>query len=166
MPHLKLTPRILPVRSLAAAAVVALVAGCGSSTNVTGKVTYKGNPVSTGSITLVASNGTVYSGVLGTDGTFSIPDVPTGDVQVAVVGANPATGTKPPPAGRSAGGGGGGPTPGVGRGGPAPGGVETAPSETPPVATGPVLPPEYGDPRTSGLTAKIKAGQPLNIDLK
>jgi hypothetical protein len=156
------THRVL-IRWLTAAAVLATAAGCGSSTNVTGKVTYKGAPVTAGSITLVASDGTVYSAVLGADGTFSIPGVPTGNVQVAVVGANPGSGTKtPPPRGQQ----GRGPAAGVGRGGPAPGEAETPPPPAQPAATGPVLPPEYGDPRTSGLTAKIRAGEPLNVDLK
>lgn len=156
--------RRVPALWLAGAAVLMMVSGCGSTTNVTGKVTYKGMPVSTGSITLVASNGTAYSGILGTDGSFSIPGVPTGEAQVAVVGANPAAAVPapPPPPGLPGGGGGGG----LGRGSPAPEGIETGPPQPPAIANGPVIPPQYADPRTSGLTVKIKAGEPVSIDLK
>ena len=148
-----------PIRLLIVSSLLATIVGCETKTSVSGKVTYQGAPVTAGSVTLVASSGNVYTGNLNPDGTFTIPDVPTGDVQVAVVGANAAGGNKPPPA-RGAGPVG---AKGVGRGEGA-GNPEALPP--PPVATGPVLPKQYGDPRTSGLTAKVKAGEPLNIDLK
>ena len=159
MSYRNLARRSFSVRWLAAAAVLTLAAGCGSSTDVTGKVTYKGAPLTAGSVTLVASDGIVYSGTLGADGTFSIPGVPTGEAKVGVVGANPAAGTKPPPASRGPRGGPGA----AGRGGPPPGEGAAAPAPPP---TGPVLPREYGDPRTSGLTVQVRAGEPVNIDLK
>lgn len=147
------------IRLLVAAAFLAVITGCSSETSVSGKVTYKGAPVTAGSVTLVASNGQVYSGNLGPDGTYQIAGVPTGEVQIAVVGANAASGNKPPPA--RGGGGAGGPA-GASRGG----GAGNPEGQTPVAqATGPVLPKEYGDPRTSGLTGKVKAGEPLNIDL-
>lgn len=160
-----------PIRFLVLAGIIVAMAGCESSTVVTGKVTYKGEPVSTGSVTLVAKSGAVFTGNLNTDGTFSIPAVPTGEVQIAVVGANPGAGTKPPPPGRGQKG--GGPA-GIGRGGSAPKDGEAPPPPTPggslgapaPAPKGPVLPAEYGDPRTSGLTGRVKSGEPLNIDLK
>jgi len=151
-----------PLRLLFASAFLATMVGCSSSTIVNGKVTYKGVAVSAGSITLVDSNGNVYSATLSSDGTFSIPAVPTGTVQVAVVGSNSTTGTKPPPAGRGK----GGSSSVVGRDGTPSENPDTGPPPPPtPKASGPVLPQQFADPRTSGLTATIKAGQPVNIDL-
>src|SRR4051794_30299750 len=98
MPH-DATPGRIALRLLALSAVLA--AGCNSSTDVTGKVTYKGAPMSGGSLTLVASDGNVFSAQLNSDGTFSMVGVPTGDAKIAIVGGSPAAGTKPP-AGRGA----------------------------------------------------------------
>ncbi|HEX3149040.1 MAG TPA: hypothetical protein VHR66_13245 [Gemmataceae bacterium] len=148
--------RHISIRLFVGTALLALVAGCNSQTSVSGKVTYKGTPVSTGSVTLVASNGQVYTGNLNSDGTFQISDVPTGEVQIGIVGANPGSGNKPPPAR-----GGRGPA-GVGRGGGEGNPEGRGAAEQ---GTGPVIPAQYGDPRTSGLTGKVKAGEPLNIDL-
>jgi hypothetical protein len=145
----------LRLRAALVAAVLALAAGCGSKAAVTGKVTYRGVPVTGGSVTLVASDGTAYSGTIQADGTYSIPDVPTGSVQIGVTGPGPAG------AGSRAGHGGRGEGGAIGRGkspdGPAP---ETK------AAAGPPIPETYLDPRTSGLTGTVKAGEPLNIDLK
>jgi hypothetical protein len=132
--------------------------GCSSSTEVKGTVKYKGTPVAGGSITLVASDGTVHSGTLGPDGSFSIPGVPTGDVRVAVVAAIAPSDPTPPKSPR-------GPA-GEGVAGRKPREPDPGAPPAPKKGTGPVVPTEYGDPRTSGLTATIKAGEPLNIELK
>jgi hypothetical protein len=152
------TPGRAALRLLALAAVLA--AGCNSTADITGKVTYKGAPLSGGSLTLVASDGNVFSAQLLSDGTFTITGVPTGDAKIAVVGGSPGAGVKQPPAGR------GGPrAAAAGRGGPKEN-SEAAPPEPAGPPPGPVLPSQYGDPNSSGLTVKVKAGQPINIDLQ
>jgi hypothetical protein len=147
-------PTRLP-RGALVVTVLAFAAGCGSRTAVTGKVTFRGAPVSGGSVTLVASDGTAYAGTIQTDGTYSIPDVPTGSVRIGVVGPG-RTGavSRAGPSGRADAG-------AIGRG-KAPDGP---PQETKAPA-GPAIPDTYLDPRTSGLTGTVKSGEPLNIDLK
>jgi hypothetical protein len=142
-------------RAALVVAVLAFAAGCESKTTVTGKVTYRGAPVSGGSVTLVASDGTAYAGTIQADGTYSIPDVPTGDVRIGVAGAGRAgAGSRAGPSGR----GDAGP---IGRG-KAPDGP---PQETKAPA-GPPIPDSYFDPQKSGLIRTVKSGEPLNIDLK
>src|SRR2546423_1272505 len=128
------TPGRAALRLLALAAVLA--AGCNSTTDVTGKVTYKGAPLSGASLTLVASDGNVFSTKLNAAGTFSIPGVPTGDAKIAIVGGSAVAGTKPPPAGRGEAKAGPGSS---GRGGPKEN-PEAAPAEPAGPAPGPALP--------------------------
>jgi hypothetical protein len=149
------------LRLVAASGLLALVAGCGSVTDVTGKVTYKGAPLPGGAITVVASDGTVHSGNVGADGTFALTGVPTGKAKIAVV-AGSAAQNKPPPNR----GGDGGPGKGMGSSGRGPREANPEAPAAPPTPTGPVLPAQYGDPSTSGLTVTITAGQPVNIDLQ
>lgn len=70
------------------------VAGCASKGNVNGKVTHKGKPVASGSVTLIASDKLAYATMINADGTFSIPNVPAGPVQIAVVSPNPGAATR------------------------------------------------------------------------
>ncbi|HKB04616.1 MAG TPA: carboxypeptidase-like regulatory domain-containing protein [Gemmataceae bacterium] len=147
-------PTRLP-RAALVATVLALAAGCGSKTAVTGKVTYRGAPVTGGSVTLVASDGTAYAGTIQADGTYSIPDVPTGSVQIGVAG--PGRGG----ASSRAGAGGRGDAGAIGRGK-----APDRPTQEAKAPAGPSIPDTYLDPRTSGLTGTVKAGERLNIDLK
>jgi hypothetical protein len=70
------------------------VAGCASKGNVTGKVTHKGKPVASGSVTLIASDNLAYGTMISADGTYSIPNVPAGPVKIAVVSPNPGAATR------------------------------------------------------------------------
>jgi hypothetical protein len=63
------------------------IEGCSakSKINVSGKVSYKGQPVRPGYVQFFDSRGTILSSAdLDADGTFTATDVPPGEVQVAV----------------------------------------------------------------------------------
>jgi hypothetical protein len=61
-----------------ATTVLALTAsGCGhGSAEVSGTVTYAGQPVTGGSVILYCSDGQIFCGNIAPDGTYSIPNVP------------------------------------------------------------------------------------------
>ncbi|MBO0699966.1 MAG: hypothetical protein J2P46_16330, partial [Zavarzinella sp.] len=75
-----MTGRPPRTRAAVIAFVAVLAAGCGSTTTVSGTVTYKGAPLSGGSVTLVSGDGVAHSGAIQPNGTYTIPDVPTGPV--------------------------------------------------------------------------------------
>ncbi|MBA4063317.1 MAG: hypothetical protein C0501_06315 [Isosphaera sp.] len=130
--------------ALGLAAALLAAAGCGPATTVAaGKVTFQGKAVAWGTVTLAGPDGTVRQGLISPDGGFSIPDVRAGTVRVGVVSGNPE-------AKRGA-------DAGDRRGPP--------PPKLPPGAWFP-LPERFADFNTSGVTAEVKAGQPLEIDLK
>jgi hypothetical protein len=62
------------------------MAGCGgSSGDVKGKVTYKGKELKGGGVSFVStSGGPSQAGVIGEDGTYSIPNLQTGTYKVCV----------------------------------------------------------------------------------
>jgi hypothetical protein len=63
---------------------VTLMIGCGPSKGeVTGKVTYQGNPLKEGTVQLQALDGTLHSGAV-TDGSYKIPGVPIGKALITV----------------------------------------------------------------------------------
>jgi hypothetical protein len=132
-----------------------LSAGCGpSKAEVTGKVSHNGKPVVYGSITLIGSDGVVYSSEIKEDGTFAIAGVPTGPVKIGVSSPNP----KPPEAAKAS-------------GKDDLGGFSRGNRRPPPVPESVVrawfpIPEKYGDPMTSGLTETVSRGQPLNINLQ
>jgi len=137
--------RIRSIITLALFATVALgLTGCGpSSTTVQGKVSYKGKPVVWGSVTIVASDGSVHQAGIDTDGTYTIPKVPLGGSKVGVESSAP-------------------PTPGASRGD-ARGSVAPPP---PPPGAWFAIPVSLSDPKTSGVTLDIRSGQSADIDLK
>ena len=64
--------------------------GCGGGTaDVSGKVTFKGKPVTYGTVMILGSGGLPKSGVLRPDGTFTVTGVPLGPVKVAVSSPRP-----------------------------------------------------------------------------
>ena len=68
--------------------LLATGAGCSgkarTTTTITGKVTYKGAPVSVGAIYIHGANGQVAMGNIGEDGSFTATDVPLGEARVSL----------------------------------------------------------------------------------
>src|SRR5712691_2896759 len=62
-----------------------LVAGCGpSSAKVTGKVSYKDQTLTSGTVTFFGPDDSRKSGSIGPDGTYTITDPPLGPVRIAI----------------------------------------------------------------------------------
>ncbi len=62
-----------------------LAAGCGpATTTVTGTVTYRGQPVTGGSVILYCEDRQIARGIIGVDGRYEIPNVPCGTAAVTV----------------------------------------------------------------------------------
>ena len=57
--------------------------------NVTGKVTFRGKPVYTGSVIIVGKDGVAAAGPIETDGTYVVRKAPVGEVSVGVVSKDP-----------------------------------------------------------------------------
>jgi hypothetical protein len=77
-------------RILLPAALLAALTGCGGSAKLTGKVTYKGQPVLSGTVTVLNEDGTAASGVIQPDGTYAVEGVKRGRVKIGVVSPDPA----------------------------------------------------------------------------
>lgn len=74
-----------PVLVLVFALSGALACGCGARTaTVAGRVTFVGQPVSGGSVIVYCSDKQIARGIIGVDGTYSIPNVPYGACAVTV----------------------------------------------------------------------------------
>jgi hypothetical protein len=116
--------------------------GCGERTQVSGTVSYLGQPLPDGTVVLLASDGHAYHGQIGSDGRFAIAEVPRGEARVTVTSLVEGA--------RSSGGAGGG---GHGRVGP------QAPTYS-------RIPMRYSDLAQSGLTATIADDTALNLDLR
>lgn len=127
-----------------AAAAIGMIgpalAGCGSSgpemARVYGKVTYQGQPVPKGTISFVpvdAVNGNPATGVLQSDGSYTLQTVEPGDgarlgeyrVAISTITEDQILDYIP---------------------------------KTPPPKPKPLIPEKYSDPATSGLTATVKSG--------
>ncbi len=114
--------------------VVALVTlvGCSKTVKkvtINGTISYKGQPVRSGILQFVGTDGAYSAAVIQSDGTFIITDVIPGDVKVGVMEAPQGSGSS---SGESK--------------------SEGTP-KTPPVS----LPDKYRNPETSGLTYTITA---------
>jgi hypothetical protein len=132
----------------ASALLVLLAAlGCSSgSATVSGKVTYKGEPLPAGSVAIYGANGRVQSGPIAGDGTYTIAKAPVGDVKMTVVTPNPSPETRQGKRGRD----------------PIkhPGAADAAPIKVVPI------PDRYKEPDKSGLNFTLKSGeQTINLDL-
>ena len=143
----------IAVRFVPASALLLLflASGCGPSGatpgKVYGKVTYKGAPVTGGGITFETKDGAKYGGLIQEDGTYSVTDLPVGDLTVAI-----STENLNPDKAKSAPAGTGAPsaaTTGAGAGAPA------APVNQ---GTYVKIPAKYGDAKTSGLTVTVTTG--------
>src|SRR5437660_1764669 len=73
---------------LVGAAALALLppsAGCAGSGTITGKVTYQGRPLTGGTVQFTSTKGRGTRTVqIGEDGSYTIPNMPTGPVKIAV----------------------------------------------------------------------------------
>lgn len=132
-------------------------AGCSDgTTDVTGKVTYKGSAVVYGTVVVLDSGGSPRSGAIQPDGTFRIKGVKIGAAKVAVTSLAPP-GAKSAQKSRDTRDGRDDEKP------PPPDAALVAPEV---IKSWVALPDKYGDPNKSELTADVKAGQPLDFDLK
>ncbi len=142
---------------LAAGLGLALAAGCrGPSATVTGKVTYKNQPLSGATVVFMTAD-TKWVGrtTTGSDGGYTLSRVPLGEVKVGVEGG---AGPQGPP-GRP----GGGPpskmTPPTGLD--LPPDAQKSPIYNPAGSGGPTVavPRQYADPTKSGLGTTVQAGE-------
>ncbi len=119
------------------------LAGCGGKPVVTGRVTYKGEPLPGGEIHFITESGPSRSGVISDDGQFRVEGVPTGTVKVTISSE------------RDEGGGAGG----------SPLGSPTGAAAKPVVRVS-RIPAKYNAVATSGLTFTISGGkQTIDIEL-
>lgn len=66
-----------------------VLGGCGGSSagvhaKVSGKITYKGQPIKGGKMLFVTADGTGYPATINSDGTYSATDLPTGEMIITV----------------------------------------------------------------------------------
>ena len=127
------------VWGLVLAAGMAGLAGCGGGTaDLAGTVTYKGKPVTSGTVQALQAGGKVTAAGIGADGRYRIADAAAGAAKVGVNSPDP-------------------------RQAPAEGGGRVMPGAPKPKAaaadpTWVKLPDKYADPDTSGLTTTLSAG--------
>jgi hypothetical protein len=132
--------------------LLALGVGCVNNTNVpskvSGKVSYKGQPVTAGNISFYPKEGGVYSISINGDGTYAQAGLPAGDMEVAIEteSANPNKPAAPQYGGKM----------GAGAASPMPRDIATG--STP--AAGPYvkIPAKYGKRETSGLKVTLSKG--------
>jgi hypothetical protein len=142
--------------------MLAPVAGCSSYGTVSGKVTYQGEPLTGGTILFTSSRGKgTRSSPIGEDGSYTIANMPSGDVKIAVETKSaqpPPSGAKGPPMSMQ-------PPPGVAL----PPGTLDSPIYNPALRKGFAvkIPERYADPEQSGIPYVVTSGpQTYNIDLK
>jgi hypothetical protein len=146
-----------------------LTAGCAPQGDVSGKVLYRGQPLTGGAVTFFPVTGKgAFTTRIKPDGSYHLPKVPAGKVQIAIAPAaarridpqmqsmiqaiksgkqklSPEALEKMPPGMRAA--------------------LEDPSS--PPPATGPAIPPQYTHPEKSGLEYMVTAGaQTHDVELK
>jgi hypothetical protein len=119
------------------------LSGCGQATStVSGKVRYLNAPLATGSVLLLASDGTSHHGAIQPDGSFRIPKVPTGLARVSVTSQDASF----------------------------PSGQDLVQARMQPIhenavrSAGSLIPLRYGDLQQSGLQVEVKPGS-TSLDL-
>jgi hypothetical protein len=123
------------------AVILASLAGCASGkADVTGKVSYKGKLVTTGTVSMVGPDGMVRQGLIGPDATYTVAGVAAGNVQIGVSSPRPGGEMRAARRGRGS----RLATPTAGSAGD--------------VATWFPIPDTYLEPTTSGLTTTLKSG--------
>jgi hypothetical protein len=140
--------------------LMAAAAGCGSSGTVSGKVTYKGQPLGGGNVVFYAEGKASQTSPISPDGSYSISKIPAGPVKISVE-TESVRPHKPPPGGMSK---------MVPPKDAIPPGVDPGGVYGPKEATAKKyvkIPPQYADAQQSGLTYTVKSGsQTHDIDLQ
>jgi hypothetical protein len=78
-------------RAWLGAALAAVAAGCGGGkADVSGKVTYQGKPVVTGTVVVRGPDGIDVNGTIAPDGKYTVQGVAAGAVTIAVVSRDPS----------------------------------------------------------------------------
>ena len=137
---------MLVVRALVAVSLLLFIAGCAKkggleTAPVSGKVTYRGKALSTGTVMFVPGEGPAATGEIGNDGTYKLTTYKTDDG--AVIGLHKVTIT-------------------------ALQGMDGALPELRSGTPGPLVPAKYLNAESSGLTADVKpkTNNEVNFDLK
>jgi hypothetical protein len=137
------------------------VTGCGSSAtgSLSGRVTYQGKTVASGSVLAIGADGIPNHGKIALDGSYSITGLPSGPVKLAVNSPPPLTDAQKAAVA-------GGRVDRARRAG-----NESAANAPIEQTADPKLwfaiPAKYGDPNTSGKEATLKSGSnTLNIELE
>src|SRR5262245_13565118 len=126
------------------------LAGCGSGKGtVSGTVAYNGKKLTSGTVSVIASDGIQYAAQITTDGKYSIPNVPSGPVKITVSSPNPDDAIR------------GGPAAARGKGAAAQGdlggGDQPLPPRDPiPPGSWMAIPEKYSDLEKSGLTGNVR----------
>lgn len=130
-------------------------AGCGGAATVEGKVTYQGKPVVYGTVVVIGPDNLPKSGTIQTDGSYRVSGVKPGAAKLSVSSPPPpgAQVARKPRGGREA-----------DQDEPKADGVTPASPEV--IKAWFPLPDKYADPAQSGLTADVRSGQSVNLDLK
>jgi hypothetical protein len=123
--------------------LVVVLSGCGASVaRVSGKVTYQGKDLTSGTVNFIGPDNKVApdSAIIQPDGTYTAGKVPIGANKITVTTSAGSAGGLPPQQ----------PLPGM-----------------PSVPTAVAIPGKYGNPETSGLTLDVKPGrQTFDIPLQ
>lgn len=129
-------------RLLAITTALIWVAGCGGpfTAAVSGRVTYKGNPLPGGTVTFIHPDGRTGYATIQEDGSYNIPAAPGGDVKCIVTTQKPIPAL---PKGVAA---------------KLPGGGSKGSDPVYPTGKYVPIPAKYGDPQTSGLAYTIHRG--------
>jgi hypothetical protein len=132
-------------------------AGCGSKGTISGKLSYRGQQLPTGSrIIFQVETGAVFSGNIRADGSYTVDKIPPGPVQIAIY-VPKVTGVMQKMKGVVS----------KTKDLQLPGGVTPKKNFNLSADTKTTIPPKYGDPKTSGLTYTVKNGkQEHDIELK
>jgi hypothetical protein len=129
------------------------VMGCGGggTATVSGKVTYKGEPVTAGYVTYYGADGKTDSGRIDADGHYTVYKAPVGDVKVAVLTSDPKRRV---------------PSGGLSKGKQASKHPDSEITASDQVGKFVAIPPRYKDPDKSGLAFTVKSGsQVINLEL-
>jgi hypothetical protein len=136
---------VISIRLLLIVAFTLAPLGCGAGkASLSGKVLFKGRPVTQGSVSVYSETGAFASADIQPDGSYSIPECPTGKLKIAVSSPDPqeiaAQAATAKASGRLA-----------------PNAPEP-PAPKAPATSWFSLDPRYANPDDSGLTVDVSAG--------